>query len=153
MRGERWIFWDLLAAVITEILLNAFKVHTVDIRTDGMLKMQISFMLMHNTNWLEGFLVMLRTDRFTCQQTFAVHRSTNLQRYMLGVKMCITAIPQQSIRTRQTSSSLWAASRSPSVCLSWKHCLCSFFIQLIWPNNINNLVFVEQFITSPDRGR
>lgn len=100
-----------------------------------------------STNWLEGFRVMSRNDRFTCQQTFAVHRSTNVQRYMLGVKMCITAIPRS---TRQISSCLRAASQSPSVYLSYKH--FPFFIELTWPNNINNSVS-EQYVTSPNRGR
>lgn len=72
-------------------------------------------MLTQNTNWLEGFRVMLSIDRFTCQQTFAVHRSTNLQRYMLGVKMCISAIPQQQIHTADFLMSV--SSEPESLCL------------------------------------
>lgn len=80
-----------------------------------MLKLQPLPMLLQDIYWLEGFCVMLRFDRFTCQQTFLVHRYLNLQRYMLGVKMCITAIPQQSIHT---ADFLMSVSFEPeSVCL------------------------------------
>lgn len=95
-------------------------IHLTKLKIKGLMEACLSqSILPRSTNWLEGFLVMSRIDRFVCQQTFAVHRSTNVQRYMLGVKMCITAIPQQSILTDLSTSS-----QPESLCLSYKHFLC-----------------------------
>lgn len=63
--------------------------------------------------YVENWQIYVSTD-------VRVHRSTNLQRYMLGVKMCITAIPQHR-STQQISSCLWAASQS----------LCLFIIETL----------------------
>lgn len=130
-------------------------IHLTKLKIKGLMEACLSqSILPRSTNWLEGFLVMSRIDRFVCQQTFAVHRSTNVQRYMLGVKMCITAIPQQSILTDLSTSS-----QPESLCLSYKHflcvCVCFVFLLLVkplWTNHINNWA-LQQFITLPDRGR
>lgn len=107
-------------------------IHLTKLKIKGLMEACLSqSILPRSTNWLEGFLVMSRIDRFVCQQTFAVHRSTNVQRYMLGVKMCITAIPQQSILTDLSTSS-----QPESLCLSYKHflcvCVCVLFFCSSW---------------------
>lgn len=80
-----------------------------------------------------------RTDRFTCQQTFAVHRSLEYAALHAGCEnMCITgaASPPGSRAAEQiflvSASSLFIYPINTS-CVPF-----SLFIELTWPNNINN---------------
>lgn len=130
-RPARWIFNDPPAAANQQKRNKTHQKHTLNetglTAYRSILKLQHLSMLMQSTNWLEGFRVMLRNDRFTCQQTFAVHRSLNFAAIHAGCENVHHCHFPSSRSTEQISSCLWGASQSPSVYLSYKHFLCAVF--------------------------